>query len=182
MEYDLANGGNAPLAQIVGSIIGQEGEQEGYYRYAQGKVPSSAPFLTNTNGIFAYNALMQLFIVPGSCTNTPSQLAAIPTLGALNIENHLTAADSNATFSVTGTVASGSYMTYMSGQNVPVSVPISSIKTSGGVTTFIAEFPYVSASFSRGLTVAAVTSGQNYTDSVAVAKASSYGPGLIEVE
>ncbi|KAG9239979.1 hypothetical protein BJ878DRAFT_484268 [Calycina marina] len=45
------------LVQVVGSIIAQEGEQTGYYRYLQKKVASSAPFLTGGAPQFAFTAM-----------------------------------------------------------------------------------------------------------------------------
>ena len=56
------------LIQVVGSIIAQEGEQVGYYRYLQKKVASAAPLLTGGAPQFAYTAISQ-FLVPGSCPN-----------------------------------------------------------------------------------------------------------------
>lgn len=178
VEADAAAATNGPIAQIIGSIIGQEGEQVGYYRYAQGKVPSSAPFLTNTNGIFAYNALMQLFIVPGSCPQTLD----IPTLGALSVTNMPKASNGTAKFEAAGSVTSDYYLTYISGQDVPVTVPISDIKTTSDATTFSAPFPF-GEGFSKGLTLAAVTkSAGPFANSTEVAMNSAFGPGLIEVD
>ncbi len=41
-----ATAGDIGLIRPVGSVIGQEGEQNGFFRYFQGKVPSELPFLT----------------------------------------------------------------------------------------------------------------------------------------
>ena len=51
----------------VGSVIGNEGEQEGFFRLLQHKRPSSAPLLTGSARSLAWSALNQAFIVPGSC-------------------------------------------------------------------------------------------------------------------
>lgn len=76
--------GDAGFLGLVGSVIGQEGEQNGFYRALSPhiKIPSALPFLTASAGPFALSALQQLVIVPGSC---PSKLD-IPTFGALTIE------------------------------------------------------------------------------------------------
>ena len=65
----FAERGDVPLTVGVASVVGQEGEQEGWYRLLQGKVPSELPFLTTSTREFAFNALNQNFIVPGSCPN-----------------------------------------------------------------------------------------------------------------
>lgn len=66
----FAQNGDAGLTRGIASVIGQEGEQEGWYRLFQGKVPSELPFLTTSALDIAFNALNQTFFVPGSCPNT----------------------------------------------------------------------------------------------------------------
>jgi hypothetical protein len=54
----------------IASVIGQEGEQEGFYRLLQNKglIPNALPFLTTSTRDFAFSAL-QAFVIPGSCPN-----------------------------------------------------------------------------------------------------------------
>jgi hypothetical protein len=75
-----ADGGDeAALVATGGSVIGQEGEQNGYNRFLQKKVTSASPHLTRGVPQFAYTVISQ-FNVPGSCPNiniiglTPFQL------------------------------------------------------------------------------------------------------------
>lgn len=71
----------------------------------------------------------------------------------------------------------------MTGQNSPVVVPIKDNACSDGVCKFTADFPFVSKGFNRGLTVAAITNGAGpFADADAVAAATVFGPGLIEVD
>lgn len=74
---------------------------------------------------------------------------------------------------------------YITGQNVPLTVPIHSVTSDHhGGHTFCAEFPFDSpARFANGLTIAAVVDsvGKTYASTDAVAAATIYGPGLIEV-
>ncbi len=74
---------------------------------------------------------------------------------------------------------------YISGQNVPVTVPISGVNTdsNSGKTYFFADFPY-EAGFARGLTIGALVTGANVTfgSSADVAAATLYGPALIEID
>jgi hypothetical protein len=71
---------------------------------------------------------------------------------------------------------------YISGQSLPITVPISNVSTQGGTTSFFAPFPY-SDGFSRGLTIGALVSGYlpKFNSSVEVAAATLYGPALIEI-
>lgn len=69
IEIFADNNDNA-LTRGIASVIGQEGEQEGFFRLARDKklIPSSQPFLTTSTRDFAFSAL-QGFVVPGSCPN-----------------------------------------------------------------------------------------------------------------
>jgi hypothetical protein len=82
------DGGQAAsgLVTLVGSIIGQESEQIGGYRVIEQKVPSSSPFLTSGAGALAFNAVDQMFIVPGSCkaSSNVSSIGA-PTFASLKL-------------------------------------------------------------------------------------------------
>ena len=89
------------------------------------------------------------------------------------------------TFSADGVVGAGNAtLVYISGQNLPYSVPISNATTAGGKTTFSAPFPFRSGAFDRGLTISAVVSGvgQKFNSTAEVAAATLFGPALIEVE
>jgi hypothetical protein len=69
IETKLAMNGDFGLMHSVASVIGQEGEQNGFYRSLLGKVPSALPFLTTGTREFAFSPLVQTFVVPGSCPN-----------------------------------------------------------------------------------------------------------------
>ena len=78
----------------------------------------------------------------------------------------------------------GNSIVYVSGQNLPVTVPISEINygTGNGKTSFKAQFPFVSKSFANGLTIAALVRGTgDFKSADAVAEVTVNGPGLIEV-
>lgn len=181
--YAFATNNDTALVPLVASIIGQEGEQEGWYRIAQSKRPSSSPFLTASAGPFAFTAL-QSFVIPGSCPNIGT--IDIPTLKPLTITTPSPkAVNQTLAFEVAGTASlSGMSVAYISGQNIAVVEPITNVKTVKGMTTFSAMFPFQdgSASFSNGLTIAAVVMGMGpFDNATAVAGASVYGPGLIEI-
>ncbi|KAE9362549.1 late sexual development protein [Stipitochalara longipes BDJ] len=177
-----ADGGDeAALVPIVGSIIGQEGEQNGYYRFLQKKVASAAPLLTGGAPQFAYTAISQ-FIVPGSCPNI--KVIGLTAFPALTLESTPKAANSTQMFSVSGAVsAANATLVYISGQNLPFSVPISNVSVTGGKTTFAACFPYDNG-FNRGLTIGALVAGagKTFNSTAEVAAATLFGPALIELD
>lgn len=174
--------GDGALIPLVGSIIGQEAQQVGYYRSLGRKIPSELPFLTRSSGIFAASVLAQTFIVPGSCGNIDVITSKVPILMPLTLATPVTEAkDQTVTFSIPAASAEGLSLVYVSQQNMPIVEPISNVQTSGNTTTFTANFPY-SANLLNGLTIAAVTkSAGPFADADAVAAASVYGPGLIDL-
>jgi hypothetical protein len=69
IEIFADNNDNAQTRGVA-SIVGQEGEQEAFYRLLQNKnlIPNALPFLTTSTRDFAFSAL-QNFVVKGSCPN-----------------------------------------------------------------------------------------------------------------
>lgn len=132
---------------------------------------------------FAYTAISQ-FIVNGSCPNI--QVIGLTAFPALTVETTPEAKNSTQLFSVNGLVSAGNAsIAYISGQNLPVTVPIANVNynQASGKSYFFSEFPY-DAGFARGLTIGALVKGSNATfnSSSAVAAATLYGPALIEVD
>ena len=164
---------------------GQEGEQNGYYRSLLELIPSSNPFLTRSAGPFAFSALNQLVVANGSCPSQNNPLFdALPIFGALAIDTkHIQLKDQTLTFSITSNSSdnSGWHVVYINQQNVPVVESISNVKTSGDTITFDAYFPAADL-IMDGLTIAAVTdSAGPFANVSAVADATLFGPGLIEI-
>ena len=86
-------------------------------------------------------------------------------------------------FAVPGAVSPvANSIVYLSGANLPVTVPISTVTSVGGMSHFNASFPFATG-FANGLTIAALVkeAGQSYKSNDAVAAATVYGPGLIEI-
>jgi hypothetical protein len=186
--------GDIGLIQGVASVIGQEGEQNGFYRQLQDKTPSALPFLTTSSRSFAFTAL-QGFTVPGSC----------PTLGEINLQTFLPLTVVTPSVAPTAQVLSfsailpttpipaewksdysGLSMTYINQQSLPVNVPIQDVQVTAGVLTFNAEFPFDNNSegavFGNGLTIAAVTNSTGpFTSADSVAASTVFAPGLIEI-
>ncbi|KAL9621490.1 MAG: hypothetical protein Q9160_004020 [Pyrenula sp. 1 TL-2023] len=170
---------------LVGSVIGQEGEQDGYFRSLLGKVPSALPFLTGGSGRFAFSAINQNFVVPRSCPQDNFNTIKVPALGKLVLDEKsapaVSACKQTLSFKLTDTAVkpvndcSGLSIVYINQQNKPVVRPLSK--------TCQAEFPYDKDTMAfNGLTLAAVTpSAGPFKDPDAVAAAATFGPALIEV-
>ena len=177
-----ADGGDeSPLVPLFGSVLAQEGEQVGFYRFAQKKTPSAAPFLTGGSPSFAFTAI-QMFIVPGSCPQ-PLSNVNLTTFGPLTVVTTPEPKNMTLEFAVPGKVApDANSIVYLSGQNLPVTVPISAVSNVTGMYHFKASFPFASG-FANGLTIAALVkgAGQTFKSNDAVAAATLYGPGLIEI-
>lgn len=184
----LGLNGDAKLARGVVGVVGQEGEQNGFYRELLGDIPSAAPFLTASTREFAFSALNQDFVVPGSCPNINT--IDLPIFGTLTLETPSVAAqDQQLTFSFEATneyskysSAQGLSLVYINQQNTPVVLPISGAKQSGSTVTFSENFPFTE-NLMFGLTIAVVTNSTGpFADVDAVAAATVFGPALIEVQ
>ncbi|KAG9257367.1 late sexual development protein [Emericellopsis atlantica] len=182
------------LVRLTSSIIGQEGEQTGYYRRLLGLVPSESPFLTYVPASYAFSAL-QLFVVNGSCNYTLSKVGNLtifppiatnggpvalipPKNQTLSFQTNLT--DSKAAQQYVGKNTSSLYFTYTTGQQLPFSVPLQNASWSGSVLSFRADFPYekhVMHGFSHG----ALTVGGNFTNATTQANATLAAPAVIQV-
>lgn len=181
-QFAFAEDGDAELVPLVGSIIGQEGEQNGYYRSLTGKVPSALPFLTRSAGPFAYSAL-QMFVVPGSCPSAKD--IKLPIFEPLTVmTKNIKLKDQMLTFAVKKTTAaavSKMSVVYINQQNKPIVEKVQNVKTSGDSVTFQAAFP-AATNLMNSLTLSALTTSAGpFADLDAVAAVTKYGPGLIEI-
>ncbi|RMD39211.1 hypothetical protein DV735_g5918, partial [Chaetothyriales sp. CBS 134920] len=180
----LGVNGDAALSRGIASVVGQEGEQNGYFRSLLGKLPSSLPFLTASTREFAFSALNQNSVTPGSSPGSSS--INLPVFGPLNIlTQDIAAADQTLQFSFAptsnATSANGLSLVYINQQNDPLILALSNVTDTNKEITFSAAFPYSSHEL-NGLTIAVLTRGSGPFDGVDdVAKATVFGPGLILV-
>jgi hypothetical protein len=181
----FAKNGDIPLVRQVSSIIGNEAEQEGFFRLIQKKRVTSQAFLTTTVREFAFTAVAG-FLVPGSCPNI--DLIKIKTFKPLNVmTKDIKAATQNLKFSFAKADAgtedySSLAVVYMNSLNEPVEKSLVNPKVDGDMVMFEAPFPY-DEFLMNGLTVVAVTKGMGpFANAQAVANATIFGPGLIELD
>lgn len=177
----FALGRDVDLAREIASVIGQEGEQQGWFRNHQGKIPSELPFLTTSDLNFAFTAI-QNFVIPGSCPN----IAEIPlrTFEPLQVLTPPGPKTQNVTFSFHepgNETEQQFWMTYINQQNLPIVEPLHMLNRTGDNVTAKALFPYAE-NLMNGLTIAAVTKSDGpFGDASTVAKWTLAGPGLIIV-
>lgn len=175
--------GKAGVVQAVASVIGQEGEQNGFYRSLTNKIPSAQPFLTASARDFAFSALNQNFVVPGSCDISGIDLKVfeVLTLETPNVE--LGDQTISLSFDISdyhGTAEDLEFV-LINGQNVPIVQELKNVKQDGKKVTFDADF-LQQTDLLFGLTIGAVVSkGQALATVEQVADAAVFGPALIEV-
>jgi hypothetical protein len=177
----FAKNGDDALTRGIASVIGQEGEQEGYYRLLQGKIPNALPFLTTSVRDFAFTAI-QSFTVPGSCPNINT--IPLKTFKPLNLLSTPSAESTSLQFSFTpdgDNTASKLSLVYINQQNLPVVETLKVISTEGNTVTVEAAFPFAEFEM-NGLTIAALTNTAGpFATADAVAEAAVFGPALIEI-
>ncbi|CZR63151.1 related to sexual development protein (LsdA) [Phialocephala subalpina] len=184
----FATDGDASLISGVGSIIGQEGEQNGFYRNMLGKIPSALPFLTTMTREFAFSSLNQDFVVPGSCPNIDEiDLPVFATLTVVTPDIQPKSQNIQFSFDTSKDKAiesrlSGLSLVYINQQNNPVVENLQDVQVQNSTVLFTAQFPFDEATFGNGFTIAAVTNSSGpFSSAGAVANATLFGPGLIEI-
>ncbi|SPJ74908.1 uncharacterized protein FTOL_04639 [Fusarium torulosum] len=182
----FASEGAPAIVRLVSSVIGQEGEQNGFYRVFLNQVPSESPFLTTVPAAFAWSAL-QSFVVPGSCDEDIKNinLPIFPPLmvngGAIAV---LDAKDQTLSFSATldkSHKGEDLYITYTTGQQLPYSVKAENVKWNGNSVSVEAEFPFEKL-VAQGFTHAALTTSRDIATPDDVPAVALAAPGLIQVQ
>ncbi len=187
----FAKNGDDGAARAVASVIGQEGEQDGFYRILLARKPSQKPFLTTNVAPFAFSVL-KTFIVPGSCDLSFIPVPTFPTLSVLTGHKGQAVKPEDQDITYTTDLGSsaaakpflngngaGLFLTLLSGQDLPESAPIKNVTWSGTQITFSAAFPYTKL-IADGLSIASLTTSNNLTVAN-LANSTLAAPGLIQV-
>ncbi|KAG8673532.1 hypothetical protein FPOAC2_06977 [Fusarium poae] len=174
------------VVRLISSVIGQEGEQNGFYRLYLDQVPSESPFLTTVPAAFAWSAL-QAFVVPGSCTEDISKIA-LPIFPGLMVNGGaigvLEPKDQTLSFSAELKESHDGedlYITYTVGQQLPYSVKAENVKWDGNSVSLDAKFPF-SELVASGFSHAALTTSSNISTPDDVPNYTLAAPGLIQVQ
>jgi hypothetical protein len=181
----FARNGDFDLVRVVSSVLGNEGEQEGFFRNMQEKRPSAQPFLTTASREFAFTAI-QSFVVEGSCPNIGS--IPLKTFKPLAVETKdVKAENQNIRFSFDMKDA-GMFevdklrLVYVNGLNTPVVKGLQNVEMRDEKVVFEAEFPFEEFVM-EGLTIAAITMGaEEFANVGDVAEKTVFGPGIIEID
>lgn len=181
----FAVGGDFDLAHLIASVIGNEGEQTGWYRMQQGRIPSELPFLTASALSFAFTAIQEV-TVPGTCPNkdtiplmtyAPLNVLTLPGPKTTKIKVSFKPGELDDEFS-----GKDVWMTYINQQNLPIVVPLEILKSIDDEIIAEALFPY-DENLMNGFTLAAVTKSPGpFNSAEEVAKATIAAPGLIIVK
>ncbi|KAL7935549.1 late sexual development protein [Trichoderma chlorosporum] len=170
----MARDGNLSQVRTITAMITSNAEQVGYLRHMLEKKPSAQPFPTTSVAPFLLSAL-NTFTVPGSCP-FPASSINITTFRPFNLVGigMIKQKDQTLTFEtdlngVTGatkylnkTDGSGLYVTYVTAQLKPISMPAMHLKWNKTVVTMDAYFPY-SEYLMNGLSLAALTTKDDFS-------------------
>ncbi|KAI0022623.1 sexual development protein [Xylariomycetidae sp. FL0641] len=189
-SQSFAEHGDAGPVRAVASVIGQEGEQEGFYRYLRGRRPAAKPFATTGLAAYAFSALLQAFVAACPFDVAGLPLPVFPALRVLTAPAAAAAADGNLTFSadLAGTPYAagesgdlgGWSVTYLVGQQKPVSVPVANPVWDGSVLGFQAAFPF-EENVMQGFSIAVLTNASGFQSAADLPAHTVAAPGLIQV-
>lgn len=178
----FAQSGDDAIIPDLTSIIGQEGEQEAFYRMLQDKFPSELPFLTGGNRDLTFTAI-QRFVVPGSCSSQDDiHLSTFPPLNLITTPIPETARIRFSYATETYCTDNGTlFAVFINQQNPPVVEAIMVDGFANGTVTAKALFPY-SENEMNGLTIMTLTNSSGpFKDPAAVARFTQYGPAFFIV-
>ncbi|QKX61633.1 uncharacterized protein TRUGW13939_08785 [Talaromyces rugulosus] len=174
---NLAENGDVGLVQGLVSITGQEGEQEGFFRELQGKIPNELPFLTSSTREFLFSALRR--VADPLCASLEG--ISLPSFFPLDVAIF---PDPNSpiitlTYSALEADCSSLSVVYTNQQNPPIVKPIMFESITEDLITVKAQFPQDEFSI-NGLTIIALTSQPGpFKDASDVAKATVFGPAFV---
>ncbi|KAB8295730.1 hypothetical protein EYC80_008555 [Monilinia laxa] len=197
IQTNFGTNGDSKFIRGVAASLGQEGEQNGYFRLILNKIPSALPFLTASTRDFAFSAVNQNFVIEGSCPNsnaiplkrlqklTATQPDVIDANSIINFTLQL-----NATQSYTNTwgeKCKGLSLVYINQQNKPVVQQWESLSLQADQKTVIATAKFqfdagaANGAIGNGLTLAVLAVGDDFANISEVSDKAVFGPALIEV-
>ncbi|KAI4717383.1 hypothetical protein E4T48_06402 [Aureobasidium sp. EXF-10727] len=183
VAFIFADDGNKGVVNGIVSVVGQEGEQNGFYRSLLSKIPSAQPFLTASARDFAFSALNQNFVVEGSCDISGIPLKVFEVLTLETADVGLGDQVISLSFDISGYHGQPQDLEFVliNGQNVPIVQELKNVRQQGNKVTFDAQF-LQKTDLLFGLSVGAVVrKGEALATVGEVIDATVFGPALIEV-
>jgi hypothetical protein len=181
----FARNGDFDLVRAVSSVIGNEGEQEGFFRMMERKRASAQPFLTTASREFAFTAI-QSFVAEGSCPNVGT--IPLKTFKPLTVETADIKAENQSIKFSFDMIDAGMFeidqlkLVFINGQNTPIVKDFQNVEMKDDKVMFEAELPFEQFVM-EGMTIAAVTMGQDtFANADEVAQKTIFGPGIIEID
>jgi hypothetical protein len=176
----FAESGDAGVTRGVAATIGQEGEQEGWFRLLQGKIPNELPFLSTSVRDLAFTAI-QGFTVPGSCPGLDKiKLRTFQPLGLVKPPG-AQSGPIQFTFKQDCNLNSDLWATYINQQNLPIVEKVKVIGVKDQTVTVEANFPYTE-NLMNGLTLALLTTSAGpFANARAAVDKTAIGPAIIIV-
>lgn len=185
INHFAKNGDLGPI-QRVASVIGQEGEQNGWFRSLIGYRPTPQPFKTTSSRDLAFSTLQQ-FVKPGSCPQNITDFG-MKIYPGLDIPVQPMGNSAKVSFRIldynkTTTQDVESYqVVYINGQNKPITQKIvNSRRSKNDNVKFEAAWPSTKTAPMYGMTVALITPVEEYATAAQAINATVFGPGLIFV-
>lgn len=174
-------GNDFTLVRFITSVVGQKGEQLGWFRILQSKIPSQLPFLTTGDLHFTFTAVQE-FIIPGSCPSLDEiPLRTFQQLNILTPPGPKTQLIRASWKPDVRTQQGQLWMAFINHQNKPIVERMNIIASTKDTVTAEALFPY-EKHLMNGLTFAAVTNSSGpFATANNVSMATVFGPGLIVV-
>ncbi|KAA8567512.1 hypothetical protein EYC84_007988 [Monilinia fructicola] len=197
IQTNFGTNGDSKFIRGVAASLGQEGEQNGYFRLILNKIPSALPFLTASTRDFAFSAVNQNFVIEGSCPNSNTiPLKKLQKLTATQPDTINANSTIKFTFQLNptqsytntwGDKCKGLSLVYINQQNKPVVQQWESISLQADQKTVIATAKFqfdagaAKGAPGNGLTLAALAVGDDFANISEVSDKAVFGPALIEV-
>ncbi|KFA66608.1 hypothetical protein S40285_03042 [Stachybotrys chlorohalonatus IBT 40285] len=191
----LARNGLSDMLRVEPSIIGQAGEQNALYRQGLQRDAVESPFLTHVPIGLAWS-YMRSYTRSGNGCDWPLSNIDLPVFPELSpgLRSRLfvPSQDQFVVFSAdlvssadaapyVDSDGSDLYLTWLTGQQAPRSVPITNVQWLDGTVQFEAQFPYAQDLMS-GLSIGVLTTSNDFASAEDIVGSTLAGPAVIQAD
>ncbi|RSM09623.1 hypothetical protein CEP52_003992 [Fusarium oligoseptatum] len=167
------------VVRLISAVIGQEGEQNGFYRLYLDQIPSESPFLTTVPAAFCLNIKLPIF--PPLLVNGGAIAKIKAKDQTLSFEATLKVSKAAEKVIAYKAKTGGLYITYQTGLQLPKSVKAENVRWVGNTIKLQARFPF-NELVAGGFTHAALTTANNFQSVDDIPAHTLAAPGLIQVQ